>query len=52
MLIAEQTMLYVVNNLNQAVDKQNLPEGKMENKKLYRILNQNNRYIGIISQYE
>lgn len=52
MLIAGQTMLYVVNNLNQAVDKQNLPKAKMENKKLYRMLNQNIKCIGIFSQHE
>lgn len=52
MLIAGQTMLYAVNNLNQAVDKQTLPKAKMKNKKLYRILNQNNRCTGIVSQNE
>lgn len=52
MLIAGQTMLYAVNNLNQAVDKQTLPKAKMKNKKLYRILNQNNRCTGIVSQHE
>lgn len=50
MLISGQTILHVVNNLNQAADKQNLPKAKMENKKLYRILNQNNGCIGRVSQ--
>lgn len=30
MLIAGQTLLYVVNTLNQTVDKQKLPRAKME----------------------
>lgn len=52
MLIAGKTILHVVNNnFKPAVDKQNLPKAKMENKKLYGIQNQNNRCIGIFSQH-
>lgn len=49
MLTAEQTMFYVVNNLNQALDQQNSTKAKMDNKKLYRILNQNKRCVGVVS---
>lgn len=52
MLIAGKIILYVVNNnFKQAVDKQNLPKAKMENKKLYSIQNQNNGCIGIFFQH-
>lgn len=52
MLTAEPTMFYVVNNLNQALDQQNSTKAKMDNKKLYRILNQNKRCVGVVSQHE
>lgn len=52
MLIGGKIIFYVVNNnFKQAVHNQNLPEAKMENKKLYGIQNQNNRCIGIFSQH-
>lgn len=52
MLIAGKIILYIVNNnFKQAVDKQNLPKAKMENKKCCSIPNQNNRCLGIFSQH-